>query len=104
MALKNGVALAEHVGLANATAAQLRALPAESFWPLGAPFSIAPTPISGDAVLPQPMLETFFAAKQHPMPVMIGSNSDEASVMAVLASILPEKFKNCAASGVWGWG
>ncbi|VTN08660.1 Carboxylesterase family [Raoultella terrigena] len=29
------------------------------------------------------MLETFFAGRQHPMPVMIGSNSDEASVMAV---------------------
>ncbi len=29
------------------------------------------------------MLETFFAGRQHPIPVMIGSNSDEASVMAV---------------------
>lgn len=49
VALKKGVALAEHVGLANATAEQLRALPAETFWPLDAPFKIAPTPISGDA-------------------------------------------------------
>ncbi|MBK0171769.1 carboxylesterase/lipase family protein, partial [Salmonella enterica subsp. enterica serovar Infantis] len=83
VALKKGVALAEHLGLANATAEQLRALPAETFWPLDAPFKIAPTPISGDVVLPHPMLETFFAAKQHPIPVMIGSNSDEASVLAV---------------------
>ncbi|MGN5843313.1 hypothetical protein, partial [Pseudomonas aeruginosa] len=80
VALKKGVALAEHLGLAHATAEQLRALPAETFWPLDAPFKIAPTPISGDVVLPHPMLETFFAAKQHPIPVMIGSNSDEASV------------------------
>ena len=29
------------------------------------------------------MLDVFFAARQHPVPVMIGSNSDEASVMAV---------------------
>lgn len=29
------------------------------------------------------MLEIFFAAKQHPIPVMIGSNSYEASVLAV---------------------
>lgn len=29
------------------------------------------------------MLETFFAAQQHPMPVIVGSNSDEASVLAV---------------------
>ncbi|ECN8077234.1 carboxylesterase/lipase family protein [Salmonella enterica subsp. enterica serovar Newport] len=83
VALKKGVALAEHLGLAHATAEQLRALPAETFWPLDAPFKIAPTPISGDVVLPHPMLETFFAAKQHPIPVMIGSNSDEASVLAV---------------------
>ena len=34
-------------------------------------------------MLPQQMLETFFAGRQHPIPVMIGSNSDEASVMAV---------------------
>src|SRR5690606_30189922 len=31
----------------------------------------------------EPMLESFFHARQHPMPVMIGSNSDEASVMSV---------------------
>lgn len=43
-ALKNGVALAEHVGLTNATAEQLRALPAGTFWPLDAPFKIAATP------------------------------------------------------------
>ena len=83
VALKKGVALAEHLGLAHATAEQLRALPAETFWPLDAPFKIAPTPISGDVVLPHPMLEIFFAAKQHPIPVMIGSNSYEASVLAV---------------------
>ncbi|EDG8597091.1 carboxylesterase family protein [Salmonella enterica subsp. enterica serovar Kentucky] len=70
VALKKGVALAEHLGLAHATAEQLRALPAETFWPLDAPFKIAPTPISGDVVLPHPMLETFFAAKQHPIPVI----------------------------------
>jgi len=29
------------------------------------------------------MLDTFFAARHHPMPIMVGSNSDEASVMAV---------------------
>lgn len=81
-ALQKGVALAAHLGLENASAQQLRALPADAFWPLAAPHTIAPTPISGDSVLPQPMLETFFAARQHPMPVLIGSNSDEASVLA----------------------
>lgn len=81
-ALRKGVALATHFGLENASAAQLRALPADAFWSLAAPHNIAPVPICGDSVLPQPMLETFFAAQQHPMPVLVGSNSDEASVLA----------------------
>lgn len=80
-ALQKGVALASHLGLENATAEQLRALPADAFWPLSAPHNLAPVPISGDSVLPQPMLDTFFAARHHPMPILIGSNSDEASVL-----------------------
>lgn len=82
-ALEKGVQLAAHFGLENASADQLRAIPPEKFWPLEAPLNIGPTPIAGDAVLPQPMLDVFIAGKQHAMPVLIGSNSDEASVMAV---------------------
>src|SRR5690606_21421841 len=82
-ALKQGEALARHFGLENATAEQLRAIPADAFWPLESPLNIAPAPIVGDCVLPEAMLDVFFAARQHPVPVMIGSNSDEASVMAV---------------------
>lgn len=82
-ALQNGDALATHLGIEHATAEQLRAIPAETFWPLTAPYNIAPTPIVGDRVLPEPMLDVFFAGRQHPVPLMIGSNSDEASVMAV---------------------
>lgn len=82
-ALAKGKALAEHLGLADATAEQLRAIPPEALWPLAAPHNVAPVPIVGDAVLPEPMLEAFFNARQHPMPIMIGSNSDEASVMTV---------------------
>lgn len=59
IAPENGVALAGYFGLQNATAEQLRAIPAEAFWPLGAPYKIAPTPISGDAILPEPMLDVF---------------------------------------------
>lgn len=93
IALENGVAVAAHFGLQNATAEQLRAIPASQFWALGAPLKIAPTPICGDAVLPQPMLDVFFAGKQHPMPVLIGSNSDEASVMAVFGVDLAGKIE-----------
>jgi para-nitrobenzyl esterase len=57
--------------------------PPRAFWPLTSPLNIAPAPVVGDCVLPEAMLDVFFAARQHPVPVMIGSNSDEASVMAV---------------------
>lgn len=82
-ALARGERLAEQFNLPNASADLLREIPAEAFWPLTAPHAIGPVPIAGDAVLPQPMLDRFFAGKQHPMPVLVGSNSDEASVMAI---------------------
>lgn len=81
-ALEKGVAIADHFGLADASAEQLRAIPAQAFWPLTPPLKIAPAPIAGDSVLPKPALDVFFNATQHPMPVIVGSNSDEASVMA----------------------
>ena len=82
-ALARGERLAEHFNLPDASAQSLREIPADAFWSLTAPHNLGPAPIVGDAVLPQPMLDVFFAAKQHPMPVLVGSNSDEASVMAV---------------------
>lgn len=82
-ALARGERLAEHFNLPDATADMLREIPADAFWSLAAPHNIGPAPIAGDAVLPKPMLDVFFAGQQHAMPVMVGSNSDEASVMAV---------------------
>ncbi len=73
----------------------LRALPAEilaagrAFLWFGADAAPATR-----VVLPHPMLETFFAAKQHPIPVMIGSNSDEASVLAVFGVDIAGQIKN----------
>ncbi len=81
-ALHQGVTLARHLGLENASAEQLRALPAEAFINLQPPLTIGPVPIAGDRVLPEPMLAVFGQGRQHPLPLMIGSNSDEASVMA----------------------
>ncbi|ECN9267016.1 carboxylesterase/lipase family protein [Salmonella enterica subsp. enterica serovar Typhimurium] len=81
-ALENGIAVAKHFGLHYATAEQLRAIPAQEFWPLRPPLKTSPIPISGDSVLPLPMSDIFRTGKQHPMPVLIGSNSDEASVMS----------------------
>ncbi|MEB5704631.1 carboxylesterase/lipase family protein [Pantoea anthophila] len=81
-ARQQGVAVARHFGLPpDVTAEQLRALPADAFWSLEGTLAIPPVPIAGDAVLPEPMLKTFLAAKQHRLPLMAGSNSDEASVL-----------------------
>ncbi|WP_032986273.1 carboxylesterase/lipase family protein, partial [Cronobacter malonaticus] len=44
-ALLNGAALTRHLGLDNPTAADLRALPADTFWPLTAPYVTGPAPI-----------------------------------------------------------
>lgn len=81
-ALRQGEKLASHFGLAQATAEQLRALPADSFWPLSGKLGVAPVPIAGDAVLPHPMMEVFSNGRQHPLPLIVGSNSDEASVLS----------------------
>ncbi|QHM71062.1 carboxylesterase/lipase family protein [Mixta intestinalis] len=80
-ALACGVAVAHHLGLDNATAEELRALPADSFWSLPAHLGNGPVAIAGDRVLPKPMVEVFTAARQHRYPLMIGYNSDEASVL-----------------------
>lgn len=103
-ALRQGEALARHFGLEQATAAQLRAIPADAFWPLTAPLNVAPTPIAGDCVLPEPMLETFFAARHHPVPVMTGSNSDEASVMAVFGIDLAGQIRKLRRERRFGLG
>ena len=77
--------VASAVGLhgAGVTEAQLRAVPATNFFDLGnkAP-TLAPSFIVGDAALPQPILDTFRKRRQAQLPLVIGSNSDEATVAA----------------------
>jgi para-nitrobenzyl esterase len=80
---KVGIDVATAVGLdgANATAAQLRAVPAQALAELkGAALSLAPGFIVGDAALPRPILQAFQKGVQARVPLVIGSNSDEASV------------------------
>lgn len=60
----------------------LRAISAQQIAAVDPALNIDPVPVTGDGVLPKPMLDVLFAGCQHPMPVLIGSNSDEASVMA----------------------
>ncbi|EOI3575416.1 carboxylesterase/lipase family protein [Cronobacter turicensis] len=103
-ALLNGATLTRHLGLKAPTAAELRALPADTFWQLTTPYVTGPAPIAGDIVLPEPMLETFFAARQHPMPVMVGSNSDEASVLAYFGVNLEEQIRKLRRERRFGLG
>lgn len=78
------VNVANALGLAGAraTAAQLRALPARRFGEAlkGEDLTLAPGFVVGDSVLPQPILESFQQGRQARLPLIIGNNSDEATV------------------------
>jgi para-nitrobenzyl esterase len=78
-----GINIAKALGLngPSATAEQLRAVPVEKFIALkGKNMSLAPSLVIGDAVMPQPFLDAFEKGEEAPVPLIIGSNSDEASV------------------------
>ena len=86
-ARQTGVRVATALGLPGerATLAQLRRVPADAIAGLkGNDLSLAPGVIIGDAALPQPILATFQAQQQAKVPLVIGSNSDEASVAVVM--------------------
>jgi para-nitrobenzyl esterase len=83
-ALEAGARVATAVGLrgSEATAADLRSVPAERFGQLkGQNFSNGPVPIAGDEVLPQSIQDTFAAGKEAPVPLILGNTSDDASVV-----------------------
>ena len=78
-----GVAVASAVGLggAGASLAELRAVPADRFVGLkGTGTSLAPSLVVGDAALPESILSTFQRGGEAALPLVIGNNSDEASV------------------------
>jgi para-nitrobenzyl esterase len=80
-----GIKLATSLGLpgARASAAQWRALPAERFADLPDPkLTLAPSFVVGDAALPRTIVANFRAGQQAKVPLVIGSNSDEASIAA----------------------
>jgi para-nitrobenzyl esterase len=80
-----GVKLAASFGLpgARTSAAQLRALPAERFADLPDPkLTLAPSFVVGDSALPRSIVARFRAGQQAKVPLVIGSNSDEASIAA----------------------
>jgi para-nitrobenzyl esterase len=67
---------------ARATPAALRAIPAQRFARAfeGADMSLAPGFVVGDPVMPLPILDAFEQQRQARLPLIIGSNSDEATV------------------------
>lgn len=78
-----GIAVARAVGLpgAQASLAQLRAVPPEKFFGLADPATnLAPGFVVGDAALPRTILGTFQDGRQLPLPLIIGNNSNEATV------------------------
>jgi para-nitrobenzyl esterase len=79
-ALQKGVIVATQLGLPGEDVAPsaLRELDADAFWKI--PFK-PPTPISGDAVLPVPLFDVFKSGNQLRLPLIIGSNSDDSSVL-----------------------
>jgi para-nitrobenzyl esterase len=83
-AVEVGTKVAVALGLrgADATAADLRAVPAERFNEIkGQGLSNAPVPISGDTALPQSIQATFAAGEEAPLPLILGNTSDDASVV-----------------------
>jgi para-nitrobenzyl esterase len=102
-ALQIGAKAAEALGLAGAkaTAAELRAIPAERFAQVkGQGISNAPVPIVGDKVLPQTTQATFEAGKEAAVPLMLGDTSDDASVAAAFGVDAQAVFKRLGAAGV----
>ena len=82
-AKETGIALAVAVGLpgAQASAASLRIISADSLVERGQKISLAPSFIVGDEAIPMPFLEAFQKGREHPVPLIIGNNSADASVV-----------------------
>lgn len=102
-ALEVGNKLADALGLggANATAAQLRLVPARKFAEIkGQGLSNAPVPISGDKVLPQSIEATFAAGKEAPVPLILGNTSDDASVVSAFGIDSAQVLERLGAAGL----
>ena len=77
--------IATAVGLdgADATADELRSVPGMAFAKIDAPdTSLGPVPIVGDLVLPKSAAEVFADGREAKLPLIVGSTSDDASVIA----------------------
>ncbi len=83
-AIQAGIQTANDLGLdgERATMDQLRALPAADLGALQDPLAtLTPSFVIGDPVLPRAIFKVFQAGEEAPLPLIIGSNSNEASVL-----------------------
>jgi para-nitrobenzyl esterase len=86
----------------NATMEQLRAVPAGRFAALkGLKLSNSPVPISGDRVLPESIQDIFAAGKEAPVPLILGSTSDDSSVVVAFGVDPAEVIKKLGASHIF---
>ena len=77
------VATALQLNGANATAAELRGVPAQAFEKLnGEGLSLAPSFVADDSALPAPILTTFQQGGEARVPLIIGNTSDDGSIAA----------------------
>lgn len=77
-------AVADALGLpgTRATAAQLRAVPADKFIAMKTPgTTLAPSFIVGDEVMPRTILEAFQQGRQASVPLIVGNTDDDGSVL-----------------------
>jgi para-nitrobenzyl esterase len=103
-ALEAGANAAAAIGLPglDVTMEQLRAVPAEKMARFkGQDVSSGPVPISGDAVLPQSIQDTFADGKEAPVPLMLGNTSDDASVVLAFGIDPADLIKKLGASGIF---
>ena len=84
----------------DATAEQLRALPAEKFATLkGKGLSVSPVPVQGDQVLPVSVQEAFKKGWEARVPLIVGSTSDDISVAAAFGIDPEALLKRLGAAG-----
>ncbi|MES2830384.1 MAG: carboxylesterase/lipase family protein [Pseudomonadota bacterium] len=82
-ARKTGVAIGASLGHpgTQASATALRSIPAKRLADVAQNLSLAPSFIVGDEAVPIPLLEAFQKGREHAVPLIIGNNSDDASVI-----------------------
>ncbi len=100
-ALEQGAKVAEALGLkgAEASAAELRGVPADKFVQLPLDLNSI-VPISTDPVLPQSLQDTFAAGKEARLPLILGNTSDDASVAMALGIDPAQVVKKLGVAGI----